>query len=139
MKKIGLILFSALLLWNLSACGASSRDETKKAVIKDDRLVVTLESNPSTGYGWAYTAEGDPCFPSVAEYAYTSPQHELNLAGASGTEIFIFTPEADGEAQLHFAYLRSFEENSTIREFDLRVSVSAGKLRILDQKYTELS
>ena len=54
-------------------------------------------------------------------------------------ERFTFTPEADGETRLHFAYLRSFEENSTLRTFELSLTVSGGKLKILDQKYTDLS
>ena len=137
MKKSCLILLCLVLIVSFAACGASAEDETG-AVIKNNRLVVTLESNPSTGYGWIYAAAGDECFNSEAEYEYLTEPHDLNLVGAPGMERFIFTPSADGETTLHFEYLRTFEENSTLRTFDVSVRIEGGKLKLLSQKYVEL-
>ena len=136
MKKMCYILVCASLLLLLCACAPG---ETERAKVEGDRLIVTLESNPSTGYGWEYDTEGDPCFPSPAEYDYITEQHDLNLVGASGAETFTFAAKADGKTTLRFSYLRSFEENSTIRSYELSVAVSDGKIRILGQKYREFS
>ena len=138
MKKSCLILLCTVLFFSFAACGSSAKEELTGAVIKNNRLVVTLESNPSTGYCWQYSAEGDECFASKAEYEFAAQEYELNLVGASGVERFTFSASADGETSLHFEYLRTFEENSTLYTFDVTVRVSNGKPKILSQKYTEL-
>jgi inhibitor of cysteine peptidase len=86
-----------------------------------DILVVTLESNPTTGYDW-HIAEIDPALLSQQGEAEFKPQSEL--MGAGGIETFRFKALAAGEGELRLTYNRIWEEGvEPVEVFSITVSV----------------
>jgi inhibitor of cysteine peptidase len=85
-------------------------------------LVISLESNPSTGYGW-HVAEIDPArLEQVGEVEFTSDADE-GLVGAPGVETLRFKTVGSGITTLTLTYDRPWEDDSTGQTFTLTVSV----------------
>lgn len=75
-------------------------------------LVVTLESNPSTGYAWAIAQVDESLLQSQgeAEYQEKSTGGE-RLVGAGGAETLRFTALAAGKTTLELVYQRAWEKD----------------------------
>jgi predicted secreted protein len=73
-------------------------------VQKGKLVVISLESNPSTGFGWM--ADFDPHFIRLVKRQFT---HLSNLLGASGIEKFEFEALASGVTTLKMVYKRAWE------------------------------
>jgi len=116
----------------LAACRSSGGDvvvtdaDAGELVTLDagQKLVVRLESNPSTGYTWEVVG-----VPRVLE-GPAAPIHEQNseaegVVGAAGTDVFTFTASQDtGEGTLVLAYRRPWEKDVPAEaEFVLEVIV----------------
>lgn len=69
-------------------------------------LVITLTSNPTTGYRWAVDGTLPEQLEQVGESTYSS---ESTLAGAGGQEVWTFRGVQPGSAELRLKYWRSFE------------------------------
>lgn len=67
-------------------------------------IIISLESNPSTGYGW--TAEFDSKFIRLVKREFV---HSSNLMGAGGIERFEFEALAKGVTKLRMVYKREWE------------------------------
>jgi inhibitor of cysteine peptidase len=72
-------------------------------------LVVALESNFSTGYGWEIISLDRNALRPLGDPVYTSP---LGQPGASGRQLFRFEPLAQAETVLTLAYRRPWEQGS---------------------------
>lgn len=127
MKKWVMLLLCAGLFLSAAACGTAESAHTgsteayPRVYERDGSLVVELEGNPTTGYEWTC----DPAAGCLAggEREYTAyPATELE-AGTGGVFSFCFEPLAAGEQTLRFAYRRTWEEGSTIDEYNLTVTV----------------
>lgn len=80
-----------------------SKDASGKGV------VISLPSNPSTGYRWVYSANEDGVLKEVSsEFASTSTEGVL---GAGGIQEWRFEAVQEGEVTLQFAYERSFAKD----------------------------
>lgn len=84
-------------------------------------LVVTLESNASTGFAWA--VEGEPPLPLEMQGDPQYVEPEGGLVGAPGTQVFTFVAVAAGEGTLSLAYAREWETD-TAPESTFTVSVA---------------
>ena len=71
-----------------------------------DTLIITLDSNPTTGYSWN-VVEIDF---SILKAGRTEFRPTSNLLGAPGKEILYFTALRDGETKLVLGYLRPWEK-----------------------------
>ena len=70
------------------------------------QLVVTLASNPTTGYSWSYQSSSSGVLrDGPSEYVPTQPV----LPGSGGTERFVFTGADAGRTRLRFEYRRAWE------------------------------
>lgn len=85
------------------------------------KLIVSLESNPTTGYRWAVDGEVPPPLEQVGNAKYTPGSTAL---GAGGTEVWTFSAKAAGKGTLKMKYWRSFEPTATPADtFQVMVNV----------------
>ena len=85
------------------------------------KLAVSLESNPTTGYRWALDGALPPVLRREGEPAYTSSS---SLPGAGGTEVWTFVGVSAGSGTLKLKYWRSFEPTATPpQSFEVSVDV----------------
>jgi inhibitor of cysteine peptidase len=77
-----------------------------------EKFFVTLEANPTTGYGWQ--VDFDPVYIEllVKNYVPSSPE----LIGSGGEEIFEFLAKESGGTAITFSYQRPWEEESIKEE-----------------------
>jgi len=84
------------------------------------QVIVTLESNPSTGFSWSVASLAGPELELAGEPRYEPPASTTPLAGAAGAQVFTFRitgtgmPPAGTPAVVQVAidYKRSFEPNT---------------------------
>ena len=74
-------------------------------------LVLTLESNPTTGYSWQVVEAEDSVLRQIGEPEFKAAS-ELDppLVGAGGVEVFRFEAVGAGETRLELVYRRPWEE-----------------------------
>ncbi len=88
-------------------------------------LVVTLESNPTTGYRWEQAENQESILEQMGEAEFKpSDTGESPLVGAGGWEIFRFKAISAGQMTLQLVYHRSWEEGvEPLKTFSLQVVV----------------
>lgn len=79
-----------------------------KNIKVNESFVITLKSNPTTGYSW--NADFDENFLSLVLQEYV-PDNE-NLVGSGGVEKFTFTGLEAGTTAITMNYKRPWEEES---------------------------
>ena len=72
-----------------------------------EQVAIGLESNPSTGFSWAVTAEPDPAIVSVQPRQHV-PSTSGRL-GAPGVDCFVIDAVGQGMTSIEFGYARPFE------------------------------
>jgi inhibitor of cysteine peptidase len=86
-----------------------------------DRIVITLESNITTGFSWVMTAEPDAEVLELVDSEYRAPETEL--VGAGGHEIWTFRATGPGSTAVELRYERPSGE--TVGEpFGITVDVA---------------
>ncbi|MCS3921892.1 inhibitor of cysteine peptidase [Methanococcus voltae PS] len=85
------------------------------------KTLINLKENPSTGYGWNYTIEGDKDAIEIIEDKYIAPESDLD--GAPGTRSFLIEGKKAGQAKIIFKYERNWENNSEVKEYTCIVNV----------------
>ncbi|NSW85179.1 MAG: protease inhibitor I42 family protein [Syntrophobacteraceae bacterium] len=139
------VFFAALLLcWPLWACQASGQGrgmdlfgdvQTSEGRIigeKDtgspvrlqvgEEFTITLESNPTTGYGWQLTGKPNPDV--VRHVSNEFKGSETGMLGAGGMEWWKFRTVGQGKTVLSFEYLRPWEKGEApIRKIRFTVVV----------------
>ena len=110
-----LVLLISCLIVLLTAC--SPQPEAPLQLTQKDsgsaqtlsagqQLIISLESNPTTGYRWGVDGTTPAQLEQAGEPTYTSGSSAI---GAGGTEVFTFTAKDPGEGTLRLKYFRSFE------------------------------
>ena len=121
------LLVSAVLLAS-PGCRSTGRVEIDEAdnqgeVVLNvgDTLLLSLESNPTTGYGWQI-AQIDQSILREAGHEYEAESSDL--VGSGGREIWRFDALAAGSTTLQLEYTRSWEEGvEPEKTFSIRVVV----------------
>ena len=114
MKKIRIfgVFFLAGVL--LVACGAKGtllgEDDAGRQVelAVGEKLLVTLESNPTTGFSWFVDEINERVLVQQGETEYEGSGPPI--PGSGGTETFIFEAVGTGETTLVLIYHRPWEE-----------------------------
>ena len=90
-----------------------------------DLLVVTLDSNPTTGFGWALVEGGDTDVLAVVGNEFIAPEaSDPPLVGQGGVEVWAFQAVAEGEGTISLEYIRPWEEGvEPVDTFGLSVVV----------------
>ena len=76
----------------------------------DDEVVITLESNLTTGFAWKLVTEPDPAVLELVGSTYVAP--DSDLVGAGGEEVWTFHAVGDGSTELELSYERSSGETA---------------------------
>jgi inhibitor of cysteine peptidase len=84
-------------------------------------IVVTLASNPSTGYRWKLAPQRVHGVVRLVSHRYVGAKS--GLPGAPGKEIWRFRAVAKGATDLGFLYLRSWEKNKPARRISIAIRV----------------
>jgi len=88
-------------------------------------LVVTLESNPSTGYKWELAEQSMSILLQLAEVEFkSSDTGNPPTVGAGGWEIFRFRAVSAGQMPLLLFYHRSSEDAEPLNTFIIQVTVN---------------
>jgi predicted secreted protein len=89
-------------------------------------LVVTLESNPSTGYQWEVVEEPNSIIEQVGEVEFVqSEQGDPPIVGAGGWEIFRFKAVTAGQLTLKLIYRRPWETDvEPLSTFSIEITVN---------------
>jgi inhibitor of cysteine peptidase len=84
----------------------ASADGTTQQLKKGEVIAITLESNPSTGFGWFATSSNPDVLSQIGEPDYKAPQSVSStpLVGVAGTDTFLFGTTATGTATLTLVY-----------------------------------
>jgi predicted secreted protein len=88
-------------------------------------LVVTLESNPSTGYQWELLENDESVLKQFGQPEFKPPEISgPRMVGAGGWEIFRFRASSAGQMTLQLVYHRPWEEGvEPLKTFSLQVTV----------------
>jgi inhibitor of cysteine peptidase len=129
MKKQTITLMAALIVLAmlLSACSSAAlkldgQDNGQSVEVKSgDKITVTLEGNPTTGYSWELSEYDTAVVQAVGEPDYKS---DSKMMGSGG--VYTFTLEAlePGTSTVKFIYHRSWEEGvEPIEVFEVTLNV----------------
>lgn len=107
------------------AVTVSESDSGKKITLSvNQRLVVRLSSNPSTGYSWKMKNTGPKTLRMSAKPKFAGPND--NRPGSGGTMVYTFVGGTAGRAKLTFTYQRSWEKKAPAQTVKFDVKVEAG-------------
>jgi len=100
-------------------------DDSQVELEQGQILVVTLESNPTTGYRWEQAENQDSYLEQMGEAEFKpSETGEQPLVGAGGWEIFRFKAISAGQMTLQLIYHRPWEEGAEpVNTFSLNVVI----------------
>lgn len=124
----GLCLFLALVLASAAGCGSSQEIKVEDAddgrqieLAKGQILAISLESNPSTGYGWEAVDLDESLLQKKGDPEFTS---RSDLVGASGVETLHFEAVGAGTATLKLVYHRSWEKDvEPLKTFSVQIMI----------------
>jgi predicted secreted protein len=106
---------------NVNESDTDSQLEIEKGQI----LVVTLESNPSTGYQWELIEDNESVLKQIGQAEFKSSATGDPLTGAGGWEIFRFNAISAGRMTLQLIYHRTWEEGvEPVNTFSIEVIVN---------------
>lgn len=133
MGKKHRLLIIALLLSAVVASGCAeqkditlAKKDTGKSVklVKDQKMTITLESNPTTAYSWEIKAIDKKVIEQIGEAEFTQEMQGSNLIGAPEFENFRFEAAGKGETELKMVYRRPWEKDiKPIVTFSVKVRV----------------
>lgn len=123
-----LSLLAAALL--LSACASNSNTlqvqnqaQCPLTLNKGQQLIISLPSDPTTGYRWLLRESADSVLKSLGPEVY-SPGNNAELLGSDGHSIWRFSAVQAGEAPLLLTYVQPWDADAEPAQiFDCRVQV----------------
>jgi len=126
-RNVIIALLAILLL--VTGCGSSSNeiklgadDNGGKVEMKEGQvLVISLESNPTTGYAWEVVDFEEGALEQAGEPEFKA---ESDRVGAGGVQTFHFKAAEAGEIELKLLHHRSWEEDvEPLDAFTVQVTV----------------
>ena len=79
-----------------------------------EKIVVTLETNPTTGYQLFMLSTGDEPW-SLSSKKYIQDPHEDDEVGVGGRNQYIFTATKKGQGAISFVSARGFDLQNTLK------------------------
>jgi len=126
LSTLGLVLILSALIF--SGCGPAkevkldaSANGRQVELQKGQTLVITLESNPTTGFMWEVVELDESILRLMGEAEFKA---ESKALGAPGVEILRFQAVNTGQTALELVYHRPWEEGEEpLETFSLQVVV----------------
>jgi len=115
MKKIAYILVACLILAahsTMAGCAEPKQfsDASSPIAVKaGEEFVISLESNPSTGYHWQLSKPLNEAIMVLVDSQFQAPN--TKLIGAPGVELWTFKASGKGSTEVAFEYVRSWEKD----------------------------
>lgn len=129
-KKLTRWLIGLITILGIAAGCASQNNEvnvtqadndTQIELAQDQTLVLTLDSNVTTGYEWDIVEFDDQIIQPVDASEYVAP--DTDTVGAGGQEIYKFECVGTGQSPLQLIYHQPFDETTAPAEtFTLTVT-----------------
>lgn len=125
-SRITLIAAFIALLMTLTACGSAAvkLDEQDNGqtveVNSGDKITITLEGNPTTGYSWELSEFDASVVEPAGEADYKS---DSKLLGSGGVYTFTLNALAPGATTMKFIYHRSWEDAEPAQVFEVTLNV----------------
>lgn len=85
---------------------------TTRTLHPTDALVVTLDSNVTTGFRWELSGRPDTNVMSLEGSEYLAPSTSPGVVGAGGQEVWRFRAVGEGTTTLELTYQRASGETS---------------------------
>ncbi len=130
MRKFLIAVLVLALLVPLAACAGggtkklSDADSGKSVQLKQgEKLEITLESNPTTGYSWDVDSVDEGVLRMVGKPEYKA---ESKRIGAGGKTTFVFEAASSGKTTLKLVYHRPWEKGKKkepVKTFEVTVEV----------------
>jgi len=107
----------------------ASYDGREIEVTAGDLLVITLESNPTTGFGWQLSEPLDEGLLVLIENRYEPGENVgLGMVGTGGSEVWTFKALATGETKISMEYSRPWEGGEkAVQTFEITVTINKAK------------
>ncbi len=86
-------------------------------------LVISLESNPSTGFGWHIADIDETVLKQVGEIEFIAASGDEGLVGAPGVEVLRVEAVGSGSCTLTLTYNRAWEDVAPEQTYTLTVTV----------------
>ena len=114
MKRfLSLVVISILAVCLIAGCGCGVKTYVDAAqtisVGVNQEFIIALDSNPTTGYDWEESHDGDML--SLVEKKYRPDEKAPGLVGAGGTQYFQFKALKKGKSEITVTYKRPWEED----------------------------
>ena len=126
LQKLITLLMSLLAVFGIGKNNAEppaqQTDNTASYTVSQKTVQFTFVSNPSTGYGWSYTQQGESVRMTKESYKGSDLQ---NVAGAPGKQYYTFTAVNRGKTTVKFVYERSWENQEPLYTYVAVISVNA--------------
>lgn len=127
--KISLMLILAVFSLSMVS-GAFATTDDSIPVIKvtdlntklNEHFKITLDSNPSTGYGWYY--DYDPEYLQLVDEYFIPNTDDPLMVGSGGKSVFVFKALKIGETDLTMKYLRPWENCLPAEEIIYKVKIT---------------
>ena len=88
-----------------------------------EEFIVTLESNPTTGYSWQIVEMDQAMLNQRGDVEFQQGSDSDGLVGAGGAETFRFVAVSPGETILTLGYFRPWEDEPLQKTFTITVAI----------------
>ncbi len=91
---------------------------------KGDKIIILLDSNPTTGYSWIPGEEIDSTIVELTDSEYFQTEKEEGMVGVGGFEVFTFEAKNSGQTEIILYYQRPWEEAELKDELIFNIEVT---------------
>jgi inhibitor of cysteine peptidase len=129
LMRTALVMSFFLAMAFFSGCGTNEAQATQAdnggriTLQPGEVMTVTLNSNPTTGYGWQVLKINNAILVQEGDSVYEQSENSEGLVGAGGTETFRFKAVGSGETSLELGYMRPWEDVPPIETYSVLVIV----------------
>ena len=114
--KVTIIAFLVGLIVLMAGCfGGKTPEYSNSAspieIEVGQEFIITLDSNPTTGYQWQLAELLDEAILRLIGSKYEAPEAKPGLVGAGGKERWTFKAVGEGETKICLKYVRSWEKD----------------------------